>query len=220
MRRAGSARRCAAFARASQLPPAMCAARPRRYGRRWSVRSSARPEPGRGRHRRFRYPAARGRADRAAAPTAFAARRATRLPTRTTTSSPSSDFETGRALFPGAAFVAEAGDQMVVDDAGGLHESVDDGRADEFEPARGQFFRHLDRYRGRGRYAGGRFEVIDLRPAVDEIPNEFREAGAVFHDLQIRLRAVDGALDLGAVADDAGIVHQRVNFLFVIARDL
>src|SRR5262249_2207550 len=40
------------------------------------------------------------------------------------------------------------------------------------------------------------------------------------HDLQIGLRACDRAFDLGAVAHDAGIVHQRVDLLGVVARDL
>src|ERR1700731_3996103 len=62
--------------------------------------------------------------------------------------------------------------------------------------------------------------MVDFRLAVDEIPDEFGETGAVFHDLQIGLGAVDGALDLGAVADDAGMVHQCVNFFCIIAGDL
>src|ERR1700722_18982165 len=62
--------------------------------------------------------------------------------------------------------------------------------------------------------------MVDLWLAVDEVPHEFGEAGAVFHDLQVGLRTVDGALDLGAVAHDADVVHQRVDLLRVIARDL
>src|SRR3977135_439547 len=73
---------------------------------------------------------------------------------------------------------------------------------------------------GRGRGTGGGLEIVDLRGAVDEIPQEFREAGAVFHDLQVGFGAVDRALDLGAIADDAGIVHQRLNFFGRVARDL
>src|ERR1700730_9734852 len=62
--------------------------------------------------------------------------------------------------------------------------------------------------------------MIDLRLAVDEIPEEFRKAGTVFYDLEMGFRASDGALDLGEVAVDAGVVHQRVDFFGVIARDL
>ena len=62
--------------------------------------------------------------------------------------------------------------------------------------------------------------MVDLRLAVDEVPQEFRETRALLHDLQIGLGAVDRALDLGAVAHDAGIVHQRVDLLRIVARDL
>src|SRR5258705_10468913 len=62
--------------------------------------------------------------------------------------------------------------------------------------------------------------MIDLRPAVDEIPQELREAWAVCHDLQIGFGACDRAFDLGAIADDADIVHQRVNPFRVVLRDL
>src|SRR5260370_21447275 len=209
----------AASARASRLRPKACAAPPKKYARRWSGRSSARPAPGRGRYRRSRRRAARGPGDRAAAPTTSAARRVAGLRPRIIFQ-PSFDFEARDALFSGAGFMAKAGHQMVVDHAGGLHEGIDDGRADEFESARGQFFRYLDRQRRRRRHAGRGLEVIDLRPAVDEIPQEFREARAVLHDLQIAVRAGDRALDLGAVADDAGVVHQRMQLFGVVARDL
>jgi len=36
-------------------------------------------------------------------------------------------------MFSGAGFMAKARYQMVVDHAGGLHEGIDDGRADELE---------------------------------------------------------------------------------------
>ncbi len=118
----------------------------------------------------------------------------------------------------GAAFMAKAGDEMIVDHAGRLHEGIDDGGANEFEPARGKLFRHLDRKRGGGGNARGRLELIDLGFAVDEIPQKLREASTFFHDLQIGLGARDGALDLGAIADDAGIVHQRMDLLGVVVR--
>src|SRR3984957_7501185 len=62
--------------------------------------------------------------------------------------------------------------------------------------------------------------MVDLRFAVDELPQEFRKARALFHDLEIGFRAVDRAFDLGAIANDADIVHQRVNFLGVVMCDL
>src|ERR1700689_1165565 len=52
---------------------------------------------------------------------------------------------------PGASLVPMARDQMIVDHAGGLHESVDDGRAAEFEAALRQFLGHGARDGGFGR---------------------------------------------------------------------
>src|SRR6185437_14155150 len=148
--------------------PKACAAPPKRYARRWSGRSSAPPAPGHGRYRRSRYPAARGPEDRAAGPTASAARRGRRFAARTVFW-PSSDFKSGRAMCSGAAVMAETGDEMVVDHAGGLHEGVDDGGANEFEPARRQLLRDPGRQRRRRRHAGGGLEVVDLGPAVDKV---------------------------------------------------
>ena len=42
-------------------------------------------------------------------------------------------------MLSGASLVAKAGDQMVVDHAGRLHEGVDDGWTDEFESVTGEF---------------------------------------------------------------------------------
>ena len=65
-----------------------------------------------------------------------------------------------------------AGHEMVVDHAGGLHEGVDDGRPDELETARDEFLRHLGRDRRRGGHRRRGLEVVDLRLAVHEIPEE------------------------------------------------
>src|SRR6185437_11642537 len=116
--------------------------------------------------------------------------------------------------------MAETAHQMVIDHAGRLHEGVDDGRADKLEAASSQLLGDLDRDRRRGWHAGGGLELVQLRLAVDEIPQELREARAVFHDFQIRFRAGDRALDLGAIADDADVIHQCVNLPGVVARDL
>src|SRR4029078_10218126 len=103
--------------------------------------SAAAPAPAHARGRRSRYRAARGRAGRAAAPTASAARHGWRCQRICLASFvPSFDLEAGLAMLAAAALVAEARDQMVVDHAGGLHEGIDDGRTDEFESARAELF--------------------------------------------------------------------------------
>src|SRR5262245_5721775 len=109
---------------------------------------------------------------------------------------------------------------MVVDHAGCLHEGVDDGGADELEAARGKLLRYLDRNRRGCRHARGGLELVDLRLAASEVPQQFREAGPFLHNVEIGFCAGDRAFDLGAVAYDADIVHQRVNLLGVVTRDL
>src|SRR6185503_14258364 len=111
----------------------------------------------------------RGRSGRAAAPTASAARPACR---RRRVWWPSFGFEAWDAGLGAAASVTEAGDEMVVDHAGRLHEGIDNGRADEFEASSRKLLGNLDRDRRGGRHAGGGFERVHLRPAVDEIPEK------------------------------------------------
>src|SRR5580704_558184 len=71
--------------------------------------------------------------------------------------------------------VAVAGDNMVVDHADGLHEGIDDGRTAELEAALREFLRHRARCCGFRRDLPCRLEIIDLRLAVDEIPQQFRK---------------------------------------------
>src|SRR3954452_8792550 len=124
----------AALARASPLPPTACVAQPRKCARRSSVHSTARLAPGHGQYRRFRYPAERDPGGRAVDPRASAATRGWSCAELTVFAS--FDFEARRAVLRRAEVVAEAGDKVVVDHPGGLHESIDDGRAHELESAR------------------------------------------------------------------------------------
>ena len=73
--------------------------------------------------------------------------------------------------------VAVAVDQMVVDHADRLHERVHDGRATKFEASRGELLGDRARQRRLGRHLRGGAEVIDLRHAVDEVPQQ-RESRA------------------------------------------
>src|SRR5262249_44219637 len=64
-----------------------------------------------------------------------------------------------------------------------------------------------------------RTEAIGLRLAVDEVPQQPREAGALLHRVEIGARGEDRALDLHAVAHDAGILHQLLDLSRRVARD-
>src|SRR5262245_1433808 len=110
--------------------------------------------------------------------------------------------------------------QMVVDHADRLHEGVDDGRPDEFEAARREVLRDPTRQRGFGRHLRGRAEMVDLRLAVEEFPEQPREPGTFLHDLEIATGGQDGAFDLQAIAHDAGVLHQFLDPLRRIARNL
>src|SRR4029077_19895737 len=110
--------------------------------------------------------------------------------------------------------------QMIVDHADGLHEGVDDGRPAEFEAAPQQLLRHRARLRRLVGDLRARAEIVDLGLAVDEVPKELREPGPLFHDLEPRARGEHRAIDLGLVAHDAGILHQRRGLALAVARDL
>ena len=118
----------------------------------------------------------------------------------------------------GAGAVAVAADEVIVDHAGRLHESIDRGRADEAEALRLQRLgdglggRRLGRHRLEARVP------VDLRAAVEEAPQEAGKARALLQ-LQQRPRIVDGGLDLEPVAHDAGIGHQAGDVLGAVAGD-
>src|SRR5580704_15234529 len=115
--------------------------------------------------------------------------------------------------------MAIAADQMIVDHADRLHEGVDDGRPAEFEAALRQLFGDRARDCSLRRYLACGFVVVDLWLAVDEVPQQLRKARPLVHDVEPGPRRAHGAFDLGAVAHDAGILHQPLDLGRSIARD-
>lgn len=109
--------------------------------------------------------------------------------------------------------------QMIVHHSRRLHEGVNDRRPAKLEAALLQLLRDFLRERCLGGNLFPVAETVDLRFAVYKVPEEFREARALFHDLQIRLRRQHCAFDLHPVPYDAGILHQRLDLLLVVARD-
>src|SRR5262249_49770296 len=59
----------------------------------------------------------------------------------------------------------------------------------------------------------------DLRLAVDEVPEQLGEARPFLHHVEIRARGGDRALDLGAIAHDAFVAHQRLDLALAVAGD-
>ena len=88
------------------------------------------------------------------------------------------------------------------------------------KPRAGEVLRDRARHRRLGRHLLDGAEIVDLRFAVEKIPQELREARTLFHDLEPRARRAHGAFDLQAIAHDAGILHQRLDLLRRVARDL
>ncbi len=109
---------------------------------------------------------------------------------------------------------------MVVDHADRLHEGIDDGRPDEFEAVAEKFLGHRPRFIGFGRRPRAAAEFVVDRLAADVRPKHVGKSRPAFHDLEPCARRADRAFDLGAVAHDAGVLHQPLDLLRRVARDL
>lgn len=102
--------------------------------------------------------------------------------------------------------VAIAG--VIHDHARGLHQRVANGRPDEGETGFFQAFAHFHGGRRHGRHFAAILEMIDHRRATDERPEKFHRV----LQRQPGLGIAPGRVELEAVADDARIEHQLVDF--------
>ena len=119
-----------------------------------------------------------------------------------------------------AAGVAGAGDEVVVDHTGGLHERVDDGGADEFEAAGEEVFREgVALGCARGDVLHGAAAVDDRATIQDEAPKVAVEGAELFLHGEEGFRVADGRSDFQAVADDTGVGEERSDFFGVVAGD-
>ena len=114
-----------------------------------------------------------------------------------------------------------AGDQMVVDHADRLHEGIDDGRPDELEAAADKLLRHLARQRrSPPAPAWSSRNVLSFGLPSRKSHSSAEKPGPFSMIFEIGARRADRALDLGAVAHDAGVLHQPLDLLRRVARDL
>src|SRR5262249_8402845 len=67
------------------------------------------------------------------------------------------------------------------------------------------------------RHLFGGAEIVDLRFAVDVVPQQPRKPRALFHDLKPGARRCNRAFNLRAIAYDAGVLHQGLNLALLIA---
>src|SRR4029077_18757418 len=116
--------------------------------------------------------------------------------------------------------VPKAADGMIVDHPRSLHKGVADGGTHETKFALLQRLAHGVRFRACRRNVLERADGVNLRLASDKLPDVAFEAPQFFLHGQDRAVIAYGRFDLQAVADDARIGQQFLNFLFVVARDL
>src|SRR5687768_11304144 len=109
--------------------------------------------------------------------------------------------------------VPKAVDHVIVHQSYRLHERVADGGADEAEAAALEVFAQGVRLGSAGGDVTERAPPIDPRRAVDELPGVAVEAAELALDVEERLRVRDRALDLAAVAHDAGVGEQTLHTL-------
>ncbi len=110
-----------------------------------------------------------------------------------------------------ALAVAEAADEVVVDEPRRLHVRVDDRRADELETARFQILAERIRFLARRRHVAVLAPLVHDRRAVHELPHVRVEAAELFLDSKERTRVGDGSFDLLSIAHDAGVAHELLD---------
>lgn len=104
--------------------------------------------------------------------------------------------------------VAVAVPSVIHDHARGLHQRVANGRPDEGETGFFQAFAHFHGGRRHSRDFAAVLEMIDHRRATDERPEKRHRV----LQRQPGLGIAPGRVELEAVADDARIEHQLVDF--------
>lgn len=97
---------------------------------------------------------------------------------------------------------------MVHDHARGLHQRVTNGRANERKASLFQAFAHLHGDRRHGRHLAAILEMINQRFATHEGPEKRHRV----LQRQPGLGVAPGRVEFEAVADDAGIEHQFIDF--------
>ncbi len=106
---------------------------------------------------------------------------------------------------------------VIVHQADRLHESVADGRADEFESALDQVFTQRVRFGGLGRNLLQRLAGVLSGLAADELPDVGVKAAELLLNGQERLRVLNRRCHLEPVAHNAGIRQQLGYLAFVVA---
>src|SRR5882762_6921439 len=113
--------------------------------------------------------------------------------------------------------VTEAGDEVVVHHAHGLHERIADGRPDEAEAALRQGVAHRIGFTGtRREVAQGAAAILFGSPA-HEAPEKHAERPVPCLELEERTRVRYRRMHLLAVAHDAGVLEELRDLLAIVA---
>jgi len=115
--------------------------------------------------------------------------------------------------------VAEASDEVVVDQAGGLHEGVDDGGADEAKATLSQVFAEGGGQRSDGGNLAVGVPFVLHGRAADKLPGVGVEAAELLLDFEEGFCVGNRGVDLEAIADDARVAQQLFRFFRIEARD-
>src|SRR5215470_1469885 len=113
----------------------------------------------------------------------------------------------------------EAGHEVIVDEPGRLHEGIDDRRAHEAEAVLPERGRQRVRFLRPGRHHGHARPAIEAGGATDEGPHEAVEAAVLALNFEKGAGVAHRALDLQAIAHNAGIGEQSLDALAVETRD-
>jgi len=95
---------------------------------------------------------------------------------------------------------------MIVDHAGGLHEGVDDGAADEAEAALLHVFGNIVRYFCCCLYVFKFLDLVNYWFATNKTPDVFVETTKLFLHGNECLRVRDCAVHFQTVTNDAGVL--------------
>src|SRR5690242_19571841 len=106
--------------------------------------------------------------------------------------------------------------EVVVDHAGGLHERIADGRADELEAASLQILAQCSGFHRQSRDFLRRLPFVLYRLAADELPNVGVETAELLLYSNECPGVLNGGFDLQPVANDAGIREELADFRLFI----
>jgi len=125
----------------------------------------------------------------------------------------------GRKLGLRNGVVAETTHQVIVDQAGGLHQGVDDGGADKAEAAFLQVLAPCRGLWGYGRHLAVGLPLVADRRAANKLPGVGVEGAKFVLHFQKGLRVGNGRGDFQAVTDDPGIGQKLPHSFGIEQRD-